>query len=534
MLADHRPTAARHLVLACLLVEAACRPEPVTRPPAPAPAADPAPAKARARTPEDVVATVDGAEIREADVAALAKALGSAEQPAPRTAVVLQLVERHLVAREAERSGVTVSAPELDGILQTIAAQNGLTHEQLQAAVRETTQYTWEQYRQEIAAQLLETKLVLAVLPRTTPAEWGVPGPADDPDRVSATRARVVGCLRARARVEIQDPTVVLPDNPFSEVTLGTVRLVGDPVLPAAELEAVVKITAAGRPLCEALDPAENAVTQIYLERGYLEARVTIPWPAAPQAGATVDVEVVPGPRHVIGELRFDQSAVVPSKRVKPKTLQRQAAAVTKEGDVATPAGLEVLGDAVRTAMLAAGLEGMETRVERVARGEDMRVDLVFRATGPAPSKPVVSGGELDLEFERIGGIGLQMSAADVVALLGEPASKSKIELEGATGDYVQSWEYPLQDLAITMGAATRKGKQTVKSITAGARCPLPASWGLRIGSDRAEVKAVYGRHHDPAFTDKHQFVAGSIYGGVVYTFEGGKVTRIFIGAAAE
>jgi len=28
--------------------------------------------------------------------------------------------------------------------------------------------------------------------------------------------------------------------------------------------------------------------------------------------------------------------------------------------------------------------------------------------------------------------------------------------------------------------------------------------------------------------------VAGSVYGGVIFTFTGGKVSRIFIGAAAE
>lgn len=532
-----RSTGARSpFVLTCVLAGAGCRPEPATRPPEPTPQAGPTtPAKARARAPEDVVATVDGEEIREADVAARLEAVSSEEQPVSRAEVVLQLVERRLVAREAERRGVTVGEPEIDGVLQAVATQYGLSPEQLRAAVEETTGLSWEEYRREIAVELLETKLVLAALPRTTPAAWDVPSPAQDSARVTATGARVMGCLRAQAKVEVKDAAVVLPENPFAaEASLGAVRFVGDPVLPAAELEAVAKLAVAGRPLCESLDTAENAITQIYLERGYLEARVTIPWPAAPKAGMTVDVEVEPGLRHVIGELRLDQSAVVRSKRAKEKAVLREVAAVAKAGDVATPASLEAIGTAVRTAMLAAGIEDVETSAARVAQGEDMRVDLVFRATGPAPGKPVVTKGELDLEFERIGGIRLRMPAADVVAVLGEPASKSKIVLEGATGDYVQRWEYPAQDLVIAMGATTRKGKQTVKSITAGPKCPLPASWGLRIGSTRDEVKKVYGRHHDPVFTNEDELVAGSIYWGAMYTFEDGKVARIFIGAAAE
>lgn len=384
-----RPAAtARHLVLACLLVDAGCRPEPASTPPEPAPKVEPAsPRQARERAPEDVVAIVDGAVIREADVARAARAT-SPDAPVPRAALVLQLVERQLVVSEAERRGVTVDAAAVDGALQAIAAQYGLSQEQLRAAVEETTELSWEEYQQELAVQLLETKLLLAAMPRTTPAEWGVPSPTTNEARVSATRARMMGCLRARAEVDVKDPSVALPDNPFAaQASLGAVRFVGDPVLPAAELEAVAKLAVKGRPLCESLDTAELAMTQIYLERGYLEARVWIPWPAAPQAGMTVDVEAVAGPRHVIGELAFDQSAVVKSKRTNEKALRRTLAAVAKPGDVATPAKLQALGDAVRTALREAGIEDVEPRAARVAQGEDMRVDLVFRATGPAPTQ---------------------------------------------------------------------------------------------------------------------------------------------------
>lgn len=151
-----------------------------------------------------------------------------------------------------------------------------------------------------------------------------------------------------------------------------------------------------------------------------------------------------------------------------------------------------------------------------------------------APTGPVIVKRELQLEHEHIGELHYGMTAEEVVAVLGEPAKKSKIEMEEATADYVSYWKYPDHDLSVGMRSAKRKGKQTVRSLQAGPACTLPGPWGLKIGSTRDEVKKVYGKHYDRDFTDSKVFVAGSIYGGTMYTFKQGKVVEIFIGAAAE
>lgn len=150
------------------------------------------------------------------------------------------------------------------------------------------------------------------------------------------------------------------------------------------------------------------------------------------------------------------------------------------------------------------------------------------------PTGPVIVKRQLQLEHERIGELHYGMTAEEVVAVLGEPAKKSKIEMEGATGEYVSHWKYPDHDLEIGMRAEKRKGKQTVRSLEAGPACTLSGPWGLAIGSTRDEVKKIYGKHYDRTHTDSQNFVAGSIYGGTIYTFEKGKVVKIFVGAAAE
>ena len=45
-----------------------------------------------------------------------------------------------------------------------------------------------------------------------------------------------------------------------------------------------------------------------------------------------------------------------------------------------------------------------------------------------------------------------------------------------------------------------------------------------------------YGQYRDPepGMADKKAFVAGSIYDGMIFSFQNGRVIKIFLGAAAE
>jgi hypothetical protein len=154
----------------------------------------------------------------------------------------------------------------------------------------------------------------------------------------------------------------------------------------------------------------------------------------------------------------------------------------------------------------------------------------------PGPANPEDASPPDDID-EQIGALKWGTPAADVVATLGEPTKKGRITSEEATGYYLQTWSYP-DGLTVVMNADSRKGKQKINSITIVAPSTLKTKKGLGIGATRAEVIKQYGSRRAPEseLDDKTMFIAGSIYGGLFFTFKnsGDKVTEIFLGAGAE
>jgi len=139
------------------------------------------------------------------------------------------------------------------------------------------------------------------------------------------------------------------------------------------------------------------------------------------------------------------------------------------------------------------------------------------------------------LENEALGKIKLGQKAADVTALLGQPDSKGKDAEWDAIGEWVQEWRFKSHGLVLNMSSKSKAGAKTVLMITATAPSKLATARGIHIGSTIAEVTTAYGKVQDKEESESGKtFVAGSIYGGVIFTFDDGKVERIFIGAAAE
>ncbi|MBK6920975.1 MAG: hypothetical protein IPH07_26505 [Deltaproteobacteria bacterium] len=168
------------------------------------------------------------------------------------------------------------------------------------------------------------------------------------------------------------------------------------------------------------------------------------------------------------------------------------------------------------------------------AKAADAKSPDAKAADAKAPSGPVFVDGNIDLSFESVGELHVGMTPAEVEAKLGKPSKTTKIQEEGATGEFVQTWRYPAAGIEVGLSATTKNGAQTVRSLSAGPTCKLPLGWGLAIGSTRAEVEAIYGSNFEAETTTPETFVAGSIYGGAIYTFVDGKVTHLFLGAAAE
>lgn len=99
----------------------------------------------------------------------------------------------------------------------------------------------------------------------------------------------------------------------------------------------------------------------------------------------------------------------------------------------------------------------------------------------------------------------------------------------------MQEWRFKKLGLQLSLASEKKGGAKSVLSITTEAPCSLATERGIRIGSTSTEVTRAYGDVRDKEQSEPGKtFVAGSIYGGVIFSFTGGKVSQIFIGAAAE
>jgi hypothetical protein len=136
---------------------------------------------------------------------------------------------------------------------------------------------------------------------------------------------------------------------------------------------------------------------------------------------------------------------------------------------------------------------------------------------------------------DSLGKLKLGLGADAVIKVLGKPASKGKdVEWE-AIGEWVQEWKFPDQGIQLNMASEKKGGAKKVLMITATSPCKLATARGIALGGTEAAVKKAYGNVRDKENSVAGKtFVAGSIYGGVIFQFKDGKVSEIFIGAAAE
>ncbi len=148
---------------------------------------------------------------------------------------------------------------------------------------------------------------------------------------------------------------------------------------------------------------------------------------------------------------------------------------------------------------------------------------------------PMLHGEEKNVSSEPFGKLALGQSAESLSKVLGEPEGKGKDTLWEAIGEWVQDWKYSKQGLTVAMASEKKGGTKTVFSLTATAGCSLATARGIKIGSPEAAVWKAYAKEEDKEESRRGDaFVAGSIYGGVMFSFKDGKVSQIFIGAAAE
>lgn len=139
------------------------------------------------------------------------------------------------------------------------------------------------------------------------------------------------------------------------------------------------------------------------------------------------------------------------------------------------------------------------------------------------------------LETERLGELRVGLPAEELRKVVSCELKKGDEVYEDATGEHVQSWDSETCGVELSMASEQAGGPKVVRAVTITAPSTLKTLRGIGIGSSEADVVSAYRDLRDDGASVKGEsFVAGSIYGGLIFELHDGKVASVFLGAAAE
>lgn len=138
------------------------------------------------------------------------------------------------------------------------------------------------------------------------------------------------------------------------------------------------------------------------------------------------------------------------------------------------------------------------------------------------------------LKQEQIGNLRIGLSEAKVKQAIKCAVKREAEQFWGADGAYHQKWKYADCGIVLSMVSEQKGGSKSIESITLKNPSRLSTKRGIRIGSSEKAVMKAYKAEWDRESAKPGFFVAGSVYGGLIFQFENGKVIQIFLGAAAE
>jgi hypothetical protein len=157
--------------------------------------------------------------------------------------------------------------------------------------------------------------------------------------------------------------------------------------------------------------------------------------------------------------------------------------------------------------------------------------------TPPPRSADAAVAGSAEADFtlyetEVIGPLHAKLTGDELVKVLGSPARRTRPQAEEATGAWVSHWRWAGVEVDVT--ADTRSGPWTTRSVTVTAPPAFATRRGVHVGSARAEVLKLYPGEPGEVDDRPQEHLAGSPYGGMLFTFKDDKVASITIGVFAE
>jgi len=122
------------------------------------------------------------------------------------------------------------------------------------------------------------------------------------------------------------------------------------------------------------------------------------------------------------------------------------------------------------------------------------------------------------------------IDADETFALL-EHESIGGLKQMAATGDYTSGWRWP--NATLDMVAEKKSGPWKARMITISKASTFETAQHIHIGSTRAELEKAYKRSEDDDKQKPNQWLAGSMYGGMLFELDHDKVSSISMGPFA-
>jgi hypothetical protein len=148
---------------------------------------------------------------------------------------------------------------------------------------------------------------------------------------------------------------------------------------------------------------------------------------------------------------------------------------------------------------------------------------------------PVTAEEVSFLNGEKIGDFSLGQSEKELKNKIHCPLKRGPDTLWEADGIYHQTWDCYDAGISFDMVSDREGGSKTIASIMISAPSTLKTQRGIGIGSSEQAVIQAYQHEKDAEATMPTEvFVAGSVYGSLMFQFQNDQVTSIFLGAGAE
>jgi len=138
---------------------------------------------------------------------------------------------------------------------------------------------------------------------------------------------------------------------------------------------------------------------------------------------------------------------------------------------------------------------------------------------------------------ERIGDLRIDLSEGEAKKGIDCSVKPGLEEFWAGDAVYHQQWVYAGCGITLDMVSEEKGAPKAIGSISVISPSKRITKRGIRIGSTEREVMNAYKadwNREDSENIGPGSFVAGSIYGGLIFYFKNGQVSKIFLGPGAE